>query len=483
VSGLLGGLLGLALATLLVAAGGRLVASAIPRSQEIGISLPVVFFALATGIGAGVLAGVWPAVRLPWDRLVQEIREGGRGAGAGERQSSARRVMVVAEVALTLTVLTGAALLVRSLRQLQSADPGFVPANVLTFRLTLPESSYPDSLPDRFARFSDQLRHRLGALPGVRSAALAGALPPADLQLRNTYTVEGTQPDGRGPGDVAPWIVADTGYFRAMGIPLLAGRSFTALDLPTSPLVAVVSQEFARKHFGDADPVGRRLKSGDWDPAAPWITIVGVAGDVPYDGGVWDGTSPTVYLAYAQNPWWTSPFVILAGARDLTPLLPRIQREVASIDPDIPLRDVASLEQRLARSAASPRLRGTLSSALGVMALVLALTGIYGLLAHEVGQRERETAVRRAMGATTGAVVRLVVASGMRLALIGVGIGTVGALILMRLLRGFLYGVTPADPLSLTAAALALLAAAFAACLVPARRAARVEPMAVLRSE
>lgn len=480
--GSFGAAAGLLLAALALRLGAGTLGGVVPRIQEVRLDGAVVAFALAVGIGAGILAGILPAWRIPWTSLVQGIREGERGTGGGHRQNRTRRVMVMAEVALTLTIVAGATLLVKSLRRLEAADPGFDSRGVLTFRVSLPEATYPDSIPDRAAGFFGALLPALRNLPGVTAAGLSGALPPDDLQIRNNYTVEGTEQGGRGPGDVAEWIVVDTGYFSAMRIPVLRGRQFGPGDRDSAPPVVVVNQSFARRHFGAGTAVGKRLKGGDWDPEAPWLTIVGVVGDVAYSDGLAKGVEPTVYLAHAQNLWLSSPFLVVRAA-ETSGLVSPIRGAVTALDPAIPLRDVATLEERLRDSVAAPRLRSMLFATLALVALALALTGIYGVLAYEVSLRARETAVRLALGASTADVVRMIVADGLRLSGIGMVLGIGGAVALARALSAFLYGVKPFDPSGLAVAVGIMLAAAVAACLIPARSAARTEPIDALRAE
>jgi putative ABC transport system permease protein len=391
--------------------------------------------------------------------------------------------LVATEIALALAVLSSATLLVKSLLRLQSVDPGYDVESVLSFRLVLPEATYPDSATGLTSALLAQLDAGLRALPGVSSVAFATSLPPDELQIRNDYTVEGATSGARGDSGVAAWIQADPEYFRTMRIATLRGRVFGPEDREGSPQVAVVNEAFARRHFGGADPVGRRIQGGSWSPAAPWSTIVGVVRDVSYSGGPADEPEPTVYLPYAQHLYLRSPFVLIRSSADAASLAPAVRRLVSDLDPAVPLRDVATMEDRVRGSTAAPRLRTTFLSLLAGVALVLAVTGIYGVVAYDVTQHRRETAVKRALGASWRDISRAALGSGLRFTAAGIVMGSVGALLLMRAFGGLLYEVVPLD-LGVLAAAIAVTAVtAFIACSVPATLATRVDPMSVLRDE
>jgi predicted permease len=320
-------------------------------------------------------------------------------------------------------------------------------------------------------------------IAGVSDVAFATSLPPNDLWLRNDYTVEGTAPDAAGASNVAAWIPVSESYFDALHIGIVQGRAFSAQDRDGAPAVAIVDEAFVRRHYPDGNATGKRLKGGTWDDSAPWITIVGVARNVSYDGGVWGGGEPTVYTAYTQNLWATTPFVVVRASGDAGALMTRVRAAVRDIDPSLPLRDVATMEERVHDSMAAPRLRGRLFVLLAGIALALAITGIYGLIAYDVNQHRQDIAVRRAFGAPTGAVVGGVLRSGMQLVAAGGVAGIIGALLAGRLLGSLLYGVTARDVQALVVSCLAIVIAALAACVIPALNAARVDPMRALRQE
>lgn len=480
VLGLLGGALGLGLAMLALGLVRETAAAIVPRMHEVRANLPIALFALGTGIGASLLAALVPVFRLPWTGLADSLRDGSRSVGDSRHHGRARRVLVAAEIAITLTVLSGAALLAKTLLRLEHTDPGFDPAGVVTFRLSLPDNAYN---PERTGRFLKDLESRLRDIPQVSSVAFAGSLPPNNLYYTNNYTLEGQTSNAPGTAGVAEYVEASPTYFDAMGIRLLQGRQFDVSDRQDSPRVAIVNSTFARRHFPGVSPIGKRLKGGEWNATAPWTTIVGVAADVPYENGVWGGAGPTVYQPIEQNLWQSSPYVVVKAEGDAQALVPSLRAAVRAIDPALPLRDVATMDGRLRTSTLAPRFRSWLALALAGVALALAVTGIYGVMTYHVTERRRETAIRRALGAPGGRIVGEVMRSGLLIAAIGIAIGLAGALGASRSLSSLLYQVKADDPAVLGAGAAILAAAATLACFIPAARAARVDPMMILRDE
>jgi putative ABC transport system permease protein len=477
--GAVGGAAGLGLAWTLLQVGGASATLAVPRLLDVRVDAALVFFALACGVGAGLAAGTWPALRLPWSQLLNVLRDGGRGGSAGSLHGRTRQALVIAEIALTVMVLSGAVLLTKSLLRLQAIDPGFRPDGIVTFRLSLPGESYNE---DRVALFAGSLESRLREEPGVSSVAFALSLPPDLLVMSNNYTVEGPR-ESPGKGGVAEWNVVSHDYFSVMSIGVLRGRAFTGNDRASSPRVAIVNEAFVRRHYPDGQALGRRLKSGDWDSTGPWTTIVGIASDVPYGKGLWGGADPTVYVSYAQNLWMQSPYVIVKSDGDASRLLPALREAVKAVDPNLPIRDPATMNERLRRSTTEPRLRSLLFALIAGLGLALAVTGIYGVMAYHVNQRRRETAIRRALGAQASRVVGGVVLTGLTLVGSGISIGMVGALLLSHSLATLLFRVDPRDPVSLVTVAALLATAALVACAVPAVRTARIDPASVLRDQ
>jgi predicted permease len=480
VLGVAGGALGVVLAVLLVEIARTTGAEIVPRMGEVRVDTLMVIFGCALGLLSGLVAGVLPVARLPWRRLGDWLREGGR-TGESVRHARTRRVLVVAEMALTLTVVTSAALLVKSLVTVESESPGFRPDGVLSFKIALPDEPYDDE--KRMAAFVQSLTGRLLSLPGVSGIAYASSLPPNLLDFTNNYTIEGEGRDGAGKGGVCEWNIVSEQYFDTLGIPITRGRHFLSTDVAGGPSVAVVNESFAREHFTGRDPIGRRLKGGDWDPKSPWTTIVGVVKDVPYANGVWGGSHPMVYQAFSQSLWLSNPFVLVRTSGNPADAVSAVRSAVTATDASVPLRDVATMRERVYRSTTIPRFRGLLFSFFAVLAVALAITGIYGIMAHHVNQRRRETAIRRALGATSRQMLTSTLGAGLRLAGIGIAVGTAAALAVTRSMATLLYRVDPRDPMVLASVAALLVATAIIASLVPALRAASVDPAAVLRDE
>ena len=482
--GVISGLSGLALASILVPAMVANAGSLLPRVHEVRIDIVVAVVAFSVALFAAVGAGLAPALWLTGRRLGEALHDGGRGASESPRQGRARRWMVAAEVAMTLTVLVATTFLIKTVIRLERENPGFDPAGVLSFRLALPPDPYRDQA--QLNRFLDTLDSRLRALPGVSNVAFAESLPPDQLQQSNNYTLSGDEPGSanrttQGSG-VAQWNVVTPDYFPALRIRLQRGRFLTVNDHFDAPRVALVSEAFARKHFQDRDTIGQRFKGGDWEADAPWITIVGVVADLPYERGIWGGVSPTIYVPYAQDPGSRWQFVVLKTAGPERPAA-SVSSAIQGIDPSIPLRDVMTMDERLRRSEAVPRFRMMLFTLLAAVALALAVTGIYGVLAYHVNQRRRETAIRRALGARSGRIVRDVVCSGLRLTAVGMVVGLAGGWTAVRGISGFLYGVDVSDAGAFAGAAALLAAAAMLASLIPAARAVRADPLSILRED
>jgi putative ABC transport system permease protein len=479
--GAIGGTAGMGLAYLLLGLVSQEVARVLPRSNEINPDTGTAIFALACGIGAGLLAAVVPAVRVPWGRLATFLREGDRGASGGPIHGRARQALVVAEIALTVAVLTGAVLLVKSMLRLQDVNPGFKPEGLASFRLTLPENPYDTD--ERRAAFLTGLGERLRADVSAVSVAYAFSLPPNLLVMSNNYTVEGATVGSEGTSGVAEWNLVSDHYFSTMGIRLLDGRMFGSQDRASSADVAIVNETFVRRHFSDGRAVGRRLQGGNWNASAPWTTIVGVVADVPYGKGLWGGADLTVYRPLEQNRWVQSTYVIVKAPGDASRIVPVMEQAVRTSDPNLPVRDFAMMTDRIRTSMLEPRLRSVLFLMIAGLALALSVTGIYGVMAYHVAQRRRETAIRRALGARVADVVGRTLGAGLRLTAAGLVLGTGSAVLLTRSLSSMLFQVSPTDPAALATVAALLTAASALACSVPAFRSSRVDPASVLRDE
>ncbi len=470
---LAGGAAGLAVAAGLVRALRAAAPEAIPRLDEAGLDWRVLVFTLAVSVGTGVLFGLAPALRAGREELQGAMRGGGRSVAghAGARRASAG--LVVAEMSLSVVLVVGAGLLLRSFVALQQVRPGFEAGGVFTAQVTLPRAAYP-RVDDQVAPFWDALLERVRALPGVRAAAVASNVPLTSPPY-TTFQIAG-RPAGPGE-DVQPFAVS-ADYFRAMGIPLVRGRVFGPQDGPGAPRVAVVGAEAARRFWPGRDPIGARITTGD---TAEYMTVVGVVADVrqeelaakPY---------PQLYAVAAQQPA-RAMYLAVRTAGDPGALAGPVRRLVAALDPQLPVYGVSTMDERVGRSVARPRVTASLVVLFGALALALAAFGIYGVVALAVAQRTRELGVRLAIGARPGDVVRLVVRQEMRPALGGVALGLVAAAAASRLLAGLLYGVGAADPATFAAVAVFLAGVAAAATWMPARRATRVSPLDALRGD
>jgi len=474
---LTGALVGLALAVWGMGALRRFAADQIPLLGQSRIDGRVLAFTIAIALLAGVLFGLAPAVRGARVRLQDALKEGGRG-GASAASRRLNNAFVVAQFSLSLVLLVGAGLLLRSFQRLLAVDPGFRAENVVAARLSLPGRRYPS---DTLVRgFYERLLPQLRVLPGVRAVGLAQRLPFTGGNPQNTFVVEGREPRSGEPQTVANVRQVTPGYFAAIGTPVLRGRVFAETDVVGAPPVAVVDETLARRYWPNADPIGKRIKRGG-APNAEWMTVVGVVPNVKHRS-LTETPDLWLYEPFGQVTNWGNYLVVRAGG-DPANLISAIRSEVAAIDPTIPLFDVQTMEQLIDRSLATRRLTNALLAGFALTALLLAAIGIYGVMSVSVGSRIREFGVRLALGAQGRDVVRLVVGEGMLLVAIGTILGLVGALSLKHVLSGLLFGVGVLDPVTLAVVPLILAAAAVTACYLPARRATRADPMAALRAE
>ncbi len=448
-----------------------------PRLEAIGLHPVVFLFAALSTLGTGVLFGLAPALGLSRRRASEVLREGGRGVEGGGR-GRLRSALVVTELALGVALLVGAGLLLRSFGELRSVDPGFRVQSVLSGRLVFPAAGYDR---EAITGFMDQLERRLEARAGVRGAGLVSVLPLSGSVSDISFGIEGRLP-AEGEEPAADLRRATPGFFRAMGIPLIRGRTFDVRDREGAGSVAVISQGMMRAHFPGEDPVGRRIKVGNVrDPESPWFTVVGVVGSVRSRALDRD-PEPEIYLSAAQYPA-RGMNVVLRGEREPEALAGTLRETVASLDPDMPLAGLAALEELFANAVAPQRFLSRLLGAFAGLGLVLGLVGIYGVMAYAVSRRTREIGVRIALGAAPRDVLGQVMRQGATLTAAGLGAGFLLALLASRALAGILYEVSPTDPLTLAAVPLLLGATALLACWIPARRATRVDPVEALRAE
>jgi putative ABC transport system permease protein len=452
----------------------------IPGARAITLDARVLVFTLVLSVLTGILFGLAPALQASSTDPQEALREGGRTSSAGPRARRLRNLLVVAEMAVALVLLTGAGLLVKSFLRLERTDPGLSVEGVLTLRLWIPDARYAEEA--RQVRFYDEVLRRSAALPGVTAAALTSDLPLSGVDSFLGFAIEG-RPDPKpyeGPESGFHQVSPD--YFRALGIPLLRGRSFDARDVREAPAVVVVSDTLAKRYWPGEDPLGRRVSFGTDDKGErTWTTIIGVVADVRQKGLHTD-PRPECYVPYAQAPSRYATLVLRSGL-DATGLAASVGREVRAVDRDVPVYEVKTMREVLDGSLASRRFNMALLALFAAMAVLLASVGLYGVLAYMVTQRTHEIGVRMALGARRTDVLRLVIGQGMALALGGVVLGILGGLALTRVLSTLLVGVAATDAWTFVSVALILAAVALLSCYIPARRAARVDPIVALRYE
>ena len=447
-----------------------------PRLAEIGMDRQVLLFTLAISLLTGLLFGLAPALQASKPDLNDALKEGGRGGSDGGRLSRMRGVLVVAEVALSLVVLIGAGLLVKSFFRLQDVKPGFDPANLLIFSVSLPGKDYGEAAARR--QFWEQLIHRLESLPGVEGVALANDLPIQGDDTTSYPTIDGRDAAKADDRFLMGRHVINAEYFKALGVPLLKGREFTSSDTDGAPRVTIINETAARRIWPDEDAIGKRLKFGDQN--SPWLEVVGVVADVKHNG-LDAAPSLETYSPYLQE---TYPYMsITVRAADPTSLVAAVRAEVQAINKDQPIHGVTTMDKMLSESVAPRRFSMVLFALFAAVAMLLAAVGIYGVMSYAVTQRTREIGIRMALGANHKDVVGMIVAQGMKPAVLGIVLGFGAAFLLTRLMASLLYGVSATDPLTFAAISILLAAVALLANYVPARRAAKVDPMIALRYE
>jgi putative ABC transport system permease protein len=470
-----GGALGLLLAYLAIPAVRTLSAGSIPRVNDVSIDGSVLAFSLGLTLLTGIIFGLAPAWHASRPGIGEVLKEGGRSSVASSGRWLRSGLMVV-EVALSIVLLVGAVLLLRSFSRITGVDPGFRADNVLAFRVTLPNKSYPESR--QSIAFYDGLLARLETLPQVRTAGMVQTLPMrGDYML--SFTIQGRPPLKPNSAPSANYRAVSPGYFQALRIPMKRGRTFTPQDVEKSTMVAVVDEAFVQRHFPNEDPIGRGIDIGNGTDG--FYQIVGIVGSVRYEG-LGSSPEPTMYVPFKQDVFSTMWMVVRTDG-DPAQLSSAARQVVRELDPSLPAYSIVTLASVVSDSVAQRRFSMLLLVAFALIALFLAAIGLYGVVAYTVSQRTQEIGVRMAIGAQRGDVLRLIVGGGMRLALIGVVMGLAGALALARVVSGMLFDVTPFDPASYGTTAGVLLAVAALACYMPARRAMRVDPLTALRQE
>jgi len=486
-----GGGMGVLLATWLVRAFVASSPVSVPRIDLVAVDGRVLAFAAALSVATGLVFGLVPAMRAGATDLLSTIKQSARGGGSASRRF--RSVLVVAQIALALVLLVGAGLMIRSFARLMAVETGFDPGGVVTARLSLPVSTYRDLA--AWTAFHDDLVRRVSAVPGVAAAGVNSAIPLEGGGAEAGVVVEG-RPIVPGKSDgVTLFQSSSPDYLRAMGIRLTRGRFFAPQDTQTSVRVVIIDDRLARMLFADADPIGKRISfefHGDDHGAAPaamnWREIVGVVAHVRHYGIASEPPFGQLYVPFDQPPTYYQqrrPAMALVARTSLAPeaLVAALRREIAALDPDVPVYGVQTMAGYLAQSTEQPRLSVVLLGGLGALALVLAIVGIYGVVSYAVTQRTPEIGVRMALGATTGDVLRLVIGQAGTLIGAGIAIGIGASLALGSVMEGLLFQVSPRDPWTMTAIAAVLAAVAVVASIVPARRATRVDPLVALRAE
>jgi putative ABC transport system permease protein len=481
---LMGGVVGLFLAFWGVRAIVALNPANLPRADEIGVDAPVMLFTLLVSLVTGLLFGLAPAVHTATRDLHGMLKEGGRGSAGDRGGQGVRRMLVIAEVALALTLLTGAGLLIKSFTRLQGVDPGFDPEHLLTFNLSLPAARYKSDTA-QIALF-DQVIPALSAVPGVRGVGATSVMPFGGGWTTGGFEIEGYQTPPKQPGPWGDIRIVSPGYFSTLGIPLRRGRLLADQDRAGAPEVAVIDEEFVRRYWPHGDPIGKRFTFGPPAGATDtssreWIEVVGVVGHTKQEGLDAENRLQ-LYRPYGQSGLPSLAFAVRTAGRPEQYVNP-VRRAVQSVDPEQPLSGIRSMDELISRSVGQRRLSMMLLSLFSGIALVLASVGIYGLMSYSVAQRSRELGVRIALGAARLDVLRLVLRQGMSLALTGIVIGVGAAFALSRVIESQLFGVRATDPSTFVAVAVLLGLTALAANLIPAWRATRVDPAVVLREE
>jgi len=424
------------------------------------------------------MAPAWSASRAD---VADSLKQEGRTATTGPAGQSFRAVLVAAEMALALVLLAGAGLLIKSLARLRSVDPGFNSENVISIPIQLPAARYAD-IPKQ-TEFRRELLTKLNSLPQVQ-AAMVGDAPLNGNEVTHSLIFEGRPPVSVGDEPEVDTLGVMGDYFRVMQIPLRAGRALADSDRENQPLVAVINQALAREFFAGQDPIGQRIRWARDTGSPRWMTIVGVASDVK-QYSLAQSAYPAVFTPFAQSneAWRRWMSIVVRSPAESGILIPAVKRQVWSLDNQIPLDQVESMDDLLALSLAERRFNMVLFGLFAGLAMILAAVGIYGVMSYSVSQRTHEIGIRMAVGASGSDILRLVMGQGARLAAVGLAAGVLGAIALTRLMASLLFGVTPTDPGTFAGVAVLMLAVVLLSCFVPVRRATKVDPMVALRYE
>ena len=478
---LTGGAAGLLLSVWGVEAIIKLSPATVPRLAETSIDARVFLFALGVSILTGLIFGLVPALQASKTDLAESLKEGGRGGTAGARSNALRATFVVAEVALSLVLLVGAGLLIKSFRQLVTTDPGYSPERVLAVLVALNTQKFKDE--ESRAGYYREAVARIGQLPGVESAGLTRLLPLGRSDIFNSFQIAGRPPFAPGESRSARSYTVSPDYFRVLGIPVRRGRPFEASDGKNAPGVIVVNEAFVSRFFPDREPLGQHvILDGPDDKPLPPREVVGVVGNIHFQK-LNDEARPEYYIPFEQAPSAVTQVVVRSKGEDAAALTASVRAALKGVDTNLLIWETRTMDELVGQSVAPQRFNVALLGFFAALAMLLAAVGIYGVMSYTVTQRRHELGIRMALGAQRRDVLRLVVRQGMLLTLVGLALGLAGAFAATRLMAGLLYGVSATDPLVFAAVSLLLAAVALVACYVPARRATKVDPMIALRYE
>jgi putative ABC transport system permease protein len=486
VLGLLLGLWGVGILKQMLAVQAAGSGNALPRMTNINADSNALLFTFAVALLTGLVFGLAPALRGAGPELHEALKESGRGSTEGRSGHKLRNVLVVTEIALALVTLVGAGLMLRSFAKLEAVDSGFASNRVLSFTVSL--HGQGELMGAKREAFYQQLLQKISALRGVLSASAVNHLPLAGDVWDRGISIEGRPAPKPNEGIDAVYRVCRPGYFQTMGIMLERGRDFIEPDRSNAPGVVVINEQLAREGWPGEDPVGKRITFDDKDVAPKWLTVVGVIRNVKQRWS--DDVRAEIYLPFQQSPWLSDPAghyssMTLVIQTSINPLgiSDAARNAVQSENPNVPVSSLTTLEQVVSDAVWQPRFNLVLISLFAVLALTLAAVGIYGVMAYTVTQRTHEIGIRMALGARNGDVLRLVLRQGMRLAALGAALGVAGAFGLARLMTSLLYQVEPGDPITFICVSALLTMVTLIACWLPARRAAKVDPMVALRNE
>jgi putative ABC transport system permease protein len=448
----------------------------VPRLGEVRLDAAVLLFSLALCVATAVLFGLAPALQAAGKHLRGSLKEGVRGSSSGGARGRFRATLVVAEIAIALVLITGAGLLIQSFTRLMQVQLGFSPHNVLTFPLTLPAARYVQ--PQQKTQFYRDLLDHVKSLPGVEAAGETSFLPLTGQYRQSYFCAEGQICQGLGKDPLIAFWQVSSGYFETMSMPLLRGRLFDAHDIATSAPVMIVNETAAAHFWPNQNPIGKYI-AGSRDLVHR--EVVGVVADTKF-ASLNASNAEQLYVPSEQMPYSTMTLVVRSSSNP-EPLAAAVRGKLAELDPTIPVSGASTMEEVIAASVAQPRIIAQFISGFAAFALLLAAIGLYGVMAYLVAQRKQEMGIRISLGANSQEIFRLVLGQGMRLALVGVAVGLLASLALTRLMTTLLFGVKAVDLVAFTAGAVTLIATAFIACYLPARRATRVDPITVLRYE